>query len=544
MKYYISALVLGLAIGLGQIAVAGVLDPENANNQDSKAVQDQIAKDNLNQDVLDQKAKDDLAKDVADAEKDLTAEEKEAKKKFREKAEACAAAEDDKKTAAEREAAKKKCNEIDVATPTPKSAMAGAPIPKSRDEALAEIEKAKVEAQKALNTENFGGALEDGTKIDAAAETDLTKVADAAKGVGETDLSKTDEDIPGPETPATEETTATPEQIQEAQNTLSATQKLQNGEWPDSKADRVAMSVQYLREKGYNEEVINQVVQGINRENGSWDPTVCTKLGSSACGLGQYVKGTWAQEGGTAANRFDAQAQLDIYANNVNERYQKYTAGTLNCGSGGISFAACDYVHHYAGSWDTKRPDRIQYALDYATKTYANSQNLYANAVAALDGKDVASVLGGMKTSIQNGLGSVFGGGSTGGSSGSSGGNSSVVSGMVNDLFGNSGLNNNGSVNVNNIIGSLTGGTGGYNQNIVTSLLTQLFSGFGGGSGSGSSGSGGSGSSSGSSGGSTGVTVDPVRTYDAIKALQSTCGGELPTSKDAIMLMIKTCKGS
>ncbi|RYG59584.1 MAG: hypothetical protein EON60_09975 [Alphaproteobacteria bacterium] len=541
MKYYISALVLGLAIGLGQIAVAGVLDPENANNQDSKAVQDQIGKDNLNQDVLDQKAKDNLAKDVADAEKDLTAEEKEAKKKFREKAEACAAAEDDKKAAAEREAAKKKCNEIDVATPTPQSAMAGAPIPKTRDEALAEIEKAKVEAQQKLNTDNFGGALADGTKVDTAAETDLTKVTDAAKAIGETDLNKTDEDIPGPETPPTENTEATPEQIQEAQNTLSATQKLQNGEWPDTKADRVAMTVQYLREKGYNENVINEVVQTVNRENGSWDPTVCTKLGSSACGLGQYVKGTWAQEGGTAANRFDAQAQLDILAGDIDGRYQKYASGKLDCGGTGVSFAACNYVHHYAGSWDTKRPDRINYALNYATKTYGSAQNLYAGAVAALEGKDVASVLGGMKTSIQNGLGSVLGGGSVGSTSG---GNSSVVSGMVNDLFGNSGFNSNGSVNVNNIIGSLTGGTSGYNQNIVTSLLTQLFSGFGGSSGNSSSGSSGSGSSSGSSGGSTGVTVDPVRTYDAIKALQSTCGGELPASKDAIMLMIKTCKGS
>jgi hypothetical protein len=218
--------------------------------------------------------------------------------------------------------------------------------------------------------------------------------ADAATGTSKGDAYKDLTDVAGK---IDVDPTAMNEAAARTTASKAATDLLAQGLWPTSKEDRIATAVQYLREKGYPEDVIAEVVSVVNKENASWDPTLCNKT-STACGLGQYINGTWNASAkktlGTTSGRWDPQAQLDVLAADINTRYQKYNAGTLKCG--GTSFSACDYVYHYAGSWDLSHPERIQYALNVTAQKASSGANAYANAVSTLDGVDVGTVLASM----------------------------------------------------------------------------------------------------------------------------------------------------
>ncbi len=622
MKYYVLTAVLGFAIGFHQVAVAGMLSPENANNQGSAAVQAQIETDVVSQEHTDWE---NVVKETEKAEA-----EKATEKAAKEREDACKTAGDSSKPDGVRAAAQRKCNEVTVDTPAPQSSVA------TDYKAMGEAHANMMNNQLTKATENLGGFktidVKQGGIVDTSklmsTESLLTKEAQLDNTTGAAGGIKT-----------VKVATYDAADIRELQGKATVViggdgslgfnpnankyESMRGGSviWDDSllKTDvETARAVRFgqseLSPKGTNYNGFNQSVgiePGMEKRLGGltsnqlemaayidargrdlgaseaermvaistamreskFDSMVSANpngqgpyklyVDSSAYGLGQYINGTWVNQfdpkkmgdyvmnGGEVLNRNNTTNQIDVLYNNISQRYDSYN-NSANAQSK-YTFAEYDYIHHYAGSMSASQ-DRIQFAVDYTRKNrninetvakyamfsdgsgniVAGHQKNYPWAGPASSGNAYTGVAVGTASTGNNGLGTtiqnILGGG---------GGN--VVSNAVNTLFGNSGVNTNGTLNIGNILGDGTSGaTSG--QGLASALIAKL---FGGGS-SGSSSSGGSSGSATASNGATTTTTTTTTTYsyDALKKLQSVCGGDLPASKDSVMLMIKTCQGA
>ena len=160
--------------------------------------------------------------------------------------------------------------------------------------------------------------------------------------------------------------------------------------------DEIAtMMYQRGKELGLPEEVIKTAIGTTSRES-NFNPFIKNPT-SSAYGLGQYIKSTWNSQcakAGTSCNRNDVLAQMDTLYYDVNARYQKYIAfPSINSR---YSFAQYDYVNHYVGSWTRKsavNAQRFDFAIGYANRTAAQSNQWYAYAAARATGGDYNNIL-------------------------------------------------------------------------------------------------------------------------------------------------------
>lgn len=344
-------------------------------------------------------------------------------------------------------------------------------------------------------------------------------------------------------------------QAPEAQTTtVTAADMIKNGKIPESAADRAKLALQYAREKGMNEEEAQALMQTIYRENRGLNPALCNPK-SSACGIGQYINSTWNSNCSQFGSRGSFQAQMDCLINDVSKRYDNYTSGKQTCG--GVSFDACNYIQHYAGSYSQKAMQLgyVNDAINVLRRTGADSAKFFANAAGALGG-DVSSILASMKTLQETGLGGTIAQtlGFTGGNNGAT-----TTQGLVSQFLGM----NNGLTNTTAGSNTIAGG--------LQSLLSGLFG--GGGSSGSSSGTGTADSGTGTTAAGTTRTlvssettvhadgsIKTVQIYsDGLKLtsqtaataggattsaaanLKSLCGGVNTTSSDAFMLMVDRC---
>jgi len=360
----------------------------------------------------------------ADANKQLSADEL-AKKKEEDK-ETCVApqpapttagAQELPKTEADKaEAQKPTCSKVDYSLNNPtgddKAAESRPELPDNKAN-IVQLEGGELITADNRSYDNFGGQ-QPGAVDDTAGDgtTTMTSLAEQNAKLTLASTNATDDGyILHPELKKEQAIPHAPLTTQTPQVTTNgtATARLQAGQWPTNVQDLVTLAVAYMRERGYSEAVIQEVVMTINRESG-WN-YLAKADSTSASGLGQYIDGTWRTSAArcwvdAASGRWSPIAQIEVLACDKNQLYQKYAAGTLDCGGTNISFNACSYVYHYAGSWDRNRPDRIQYALNYFNKTYQGGANQYAQAASTLGGGDVNSILAGMPVSQVTGLGS------------------------------------------------------------------------------------------------------------------------------------------
>lgn len=377
---------------------------------------------------------------------------------------------------------------------------------------------AQIAAEAKLNTANFGGA-------------------DEVAAV--TEDAKPNSDFIGPRTPAQIEAETTQAQaaatLQDSNallgnetlgSRLTATQLLEEGKWPTTLKERQALMAQYLKEKGLPDEVTKAMLMTAYKENRGMDPKLCTSLGTSACGMFQYTKGTWSDNGGTADNRYDPKSQIDVAANNFMERYEQYQAGTLKCGSGQTSYYNCNAVYHQAGSFTPKAYAEgwVQGAIATTNNTLADATR-YANQALSMVGIDVSKLTVEQQTGLGASVAQTLGYGNNG------------SNGYAGDF--SVGNTNNGSI-ANMLSGYMSnqpyipGLTN--NKNIVELFTNELISKLFGKTTTASNNDDGGGSYTGDTPTYTGT--GSVRGYELAKA----CGGSLPSSADAVMLMIQACQ--
>ncbi|PZP40329.1 MAG: hypothetical protein DI585_01250 [Pseudomonas fluorescens] len=480
--------------------------------------------------------------DTATTEADKAAEKAsdEEKEKAKKACEDAMAKQAERDSAANQKAVDEKCTQVDVAAKEPESKMTAAntepkltPAEQMKKDFLASAEQSGVAQELKKSADNFGGLVKGSDTTGNIAASDALQSYSNVKNDPFINAAADDAYVnTGAPTKTTLDTATLPDNIAQAQAQLSnqATKMMESGQWPDSVADRKKLAMQYLREKGYREEVVQQVMSTLYKENNTLDPNLCNPT-SSACGLGQYINSTW-KSGNSAADRWDVQAQLDRLATDVNKRYDNYISGKQTCG--GIDLTSCLYGQHYAGSYSQAAINNGTFAdsLKISAGKNASSMADYAKVASSLGGGDVNSILASMKTTQQTGLGATVAQTlGTGSGSISSGSTASVVSSLLSGGGTSSSL-------LNNVLMSSGLNTG---QNQLVALLTQALNGQ-------ASTSNGSSGSSGTSGSSyTDTTVSVISTensskgYDVIKALQEICGGHLSTSMDANTLKINSC---
>lgn len=423
----------------------------------------------------------------------------------------------------------------------------------TEEEANAQAEQAEEAATATAGNANFGGASDAKvtTEMPEELSQELLDKSAAAAAAGRPDAAA-NEQATTTEADAASDATINVDGVTQApagqETKVTAAEMIQSGKIPANADERAQLALQYAREKGLNEEETQALMRTIYRENRTLNTALCNPT-SSACGIGQYTNGTWNSRCTQFGSRGSFQAQMDCLINDVSTRYDNYTSGKQTCG--GRSFDTCNYIQHYAGSYSQKafQLGYVQDALNVINKTTSASANFFANAAGALGG-DVSSILAGMKTLQETGLG-----------------------GTISQMLGYTGGNNGGTSTqdlVSQFLGmnnGLTGSTSG--NNTIGGGLDALFSSLFGGSGSSGSGSSGSSGSSTSGSGtsvrtltSTETTIYPdgsiktVQRYsDGLKLtsmtasnsattvdnLRSKCGGANVTSTDAFMLMIGKC---
>jgi hypothetical protein len=422
-------------------------------------------------------------------------------------------------------------------------------LPKPETEETTENEKAATTEATTANTAstaNFGGASDakvavemPGLRSEAAEEAAAAASSNSSTDTSAASTTSTEADVASDATIALDEVSTTPEA---QKTTITAAEMIASGQIPTSASERAALALQYAREKGMSEEETQALMRLIYRENQGLETALCNDT-SSACGIGQYTNGTWNDRCTQFGSRGSFKAQMDCLINDVSNRYDAYTSGKQTCG--GVSFDTCNYIQHYAGSYSAKAiaNGTVYDALKIINGSASDSAKFFAKAASALGSGDVASILAGMNTAQETGLGATvaqmlgYGSGSTG---------STSTQSLVSQLLGlNSSVANTSSSS--NSIGTA-----------LSSLLDSLFDDEDSDSDTSSS----SGSTTTRTLVSTETTVNAdgsiktVQLYsDGLKltsqtasnsqttasGLVSQCGGMTTNSTDAFMLMISNC---
>ena len=579
MKYYVSLLVLSLAIGVTPVALAGMLDDENANKSNvdttttgsiggaaTDAELDDMAAEFRGEKTQAQKDQE------AKAAEEKAAKEKEAKEQEEARKKACETAGDSGKSDGERAAAEKKCNEVNVATANPQSFVKGAEFkalgdahgsmlggslsganPDNKAFTTLTAVTTDVNNQKLVNNLSAGSAFDKAnlttnignfseyTKVglvDVDEKAINTRYDPAQVVIGGTGTGMVrcngGSNCPGGKWGVDRNDGSFYTSMNTARTQTFANWDLKQNQYdrfnsgylvPDGMPNgttssklQVASMFQSMGESmGMDQEAINIAIGTVNRES-----SFRTDTGpgtSSAWGYGQYVGDTW----GNTNNRNNSFNQGIRLLTDTDARYDKYmgSASLQNYFNGRGGAGAYDYTIHYAGSMQASQ-ERINYAINYYNRTKGVGQafaDYAANGVSA-DGRVISDGSSGSVFTNNGGLGNnlaqMFGG-------------NNAMNSIVQSILGQTGFGG-----ANALMNLLSGnGTTADVQQVMTAMLMQQLS-----SGGGDSGSKGKTTKV---GGKTSKD-SKSKTSDSIKRLKDVCGGSLPKSKDALMLMIKSCQ--
>lgn len=638
MKYYVSALVFGLAAGLVQ-AVAAV-EPDSEAQLEAMAAEfrgevstadttgstsDAAATDTANEEITGEEAE--KAANKTEEEKADEAKQAEARKK------ACETAGDPKKPDGERAAAQRKCNEVAVSTPNPQSFAKG-----EQYKALGKAHASMLSGELTGTTskENLGnfktvkiaaapdGAMKVATnkdlmRVDSILKSDTKLVSNIGDGTTVKTLNFDAQNIRDSQGKATVVIGGDGSSYGFNPN-ANKYQSMRGGSviWDDS---LITTDVETARAVRFGETAMSPGADGTNyngfNKSIGIEPGMAKRLGnlssnqlemaayinargidlgasekermvaiatamresrfdsmvnanpngtgayklyvdSSAYGLGQYINGTWVNQfdakkmgdyvmnGGDILNRNNTTNQIDVLYNNIGQRYDSYNNSTNMQNK--YTFAEYDYIHHYAGGFKASQ-DRIQFAVDYTRKNRLLNDTVakyvmdadgtgdikagYQKSYPWVDVTRSGDAYNGVATDVTGGTNSFLNNSGLGDTIkqvlSQTGGGS--VDSIVRNIMSQTGLTG-GSTSSQTaaLLGLLNGqGTTADMKQVLTAMLVQQLSG------------GSDGKSSDSKTTAKGKK-DSKNDSKALKKLRSLCGGDLPKSKDAVMLMIKTCK--